>query len=98
MEEKTEGVRRLTLVDNPHEGPRAIEFRVMAQRHIQEACEDEQRAYVRDILRGCRVYGITRYVVRSSGMSLLLGEEPDLARLARWVQFVREVQAEKEWV
>ena len=95
MEDKIEGVRRLALEGHSQE-PRAIEFRVMAQRHIQEAAEDEQKAYVRDILRGCRAHGITRYVLRSSGMSLLLGGEPDLARLARWVQLVREVQTEKE--
>jgi uroporphyrinogen-III decarboxylase len=97
MEDKIEGLRRLALESLPQAGPRAIEFRVMAQRHIQEATEDEQKAYVRSILHGCRVYAITRYVVRSSGMSLLLGGEPDLAKLARWVQLVREVQAEKEW-
>jgi uroporphyrinogen-III decarboxylase len=96
MEDKTEGIQRLALEGHP-QGPRATEFRVMAQRHIQEATEDEQKAYVRDILRGCRANRITRFVVRSSGMSILLGGEPDLARLARWVQLVREVQAEKEW-
>jgi hypothetical protein len=96
MEDKAEGLAALAAGGDP-DGPRAIEFRVMAQRHIQEAAESDQRAYVRSILHGCREHGITRYVVRSSGMSLLLGGEPDLARLARWVELVREVQAEKDW-
>ncbi len=76
-------------------GPRAVEFRVMAKRHIQEASEQEQKNYVRGILAACRQDGIQRYVIRSSGMSILLGGEPDLQRLARWVQLVREVQAEE---
>ena len=55
---------------------------------------EEQRRYVRGILAACREDGIERYVIRSSGMSILLGGEPDLEKLARWVQLVREVQAE----
>lgn len=97
MEDKTEGLAGLTAAGGDPHGPRAIEFRVMAQRHIQEASEEEQKTYVRAILRGCREHGVPRYVVRSSGMSLLLGGEPDVARLARWVELVREVQAEKDW-
>jgi hypothetical protein len=76
-------------------GPRAVELRVMAKKHIQEATEDEQRAYLRAMLSACRRDGIQRYVVRSSGMSILLGGEPDLAKLARWVEIAREVQAEE---
>jgi hypothetical protein len=75
-------------------GEPAIEFRVMAKRHIQEATEAEQKEYLRAILRACRAHGVQRYVIRSSGMSVLLGGEPDLARLARWVELAREVQTE----
>jgi uroporphyrinogen-III decarboxylase len=76
-------------------GPRAVEFRVMAKRHVQESSEQEQKRYVRDIIAACRRDGIERYVIRSSGMSILLGGEPDLQKLARWVELVREVQAEE---
>jgi uroporphyrinogen-III decarboxylase len=96
MEDKAKGLAELAVAGSHPCGPRAIEFRVMAQRHIQEAAEPEQKAYIRTILRGCHAHGVTRYILRSSGMSLLLGGEPDLARLARWVDLVREVQAEKD--
>ena len=93
MEDKEAGVRGL-----PASGGKApaIEFRVMAKRHIQEAAEAEQKEYVRGIIRACRAHGVARYVIRSSGMSILLGGEPDLQKLARWVDLVREVQAEKD--
>ena len=76
--------------------PQALELRVFAKRHLQEASDQEARDYVRGILRSCRQAGVKRYVIRSSGMSLLLGAEKDLARLARWVELVREAQGERE--
>jgi Uroporphyrinogen decarboxylase (URO-D) len=97
MEDKAKGLAGLAAAGGDPHGPQAIELRVMAQRHIQEASEEEQKTYVRAMLRGCREHGVSRYVVRSSGMSLLLGGEPDVARLARWVELVRHVQAEKDW-
>lgn len=93
MEDKAEGLRRLAEAGGGI--PCTVEFRVMAQRHIQEADEAAQKAYVRSILRGCRKHGLARYVLRSSGMSLLLGAEADLAKLARWVELVRDVQTER---
>lgn len=96
MEDKAKGLAGLDVAAGDPHAPRLIEFRVMAQRHIQEASEPEQKAYIRAILRSCRAHGVTRYILRSSGMSLLLGGEPDLARLERWVELVREVQAEKD--
>jgi hypothetical protein len=94
MEDKADGLRRLRAAGGDGRGPRAIELRVMAQRHVQEASVEEQKTYIRGILDACAAHQLTRYVVRSSGMSLLLGGEADLARLARWVELVREVQAE----
>jgi hypothetical protein len=67
----------------------------MAKRHVQEATEETAKAYVRDMVAACRERGVPKYVLRSSGMSILLGGEPDLAKLARWVELVREVQSEK---
>ena len=95
MEDKAEGLKRLRAAAGGAQSPRAVEFRIMAQRHVQEASEEEQKAYVRHVLQACQDYGIARYVLRSSGMSLLLGGEADLAKLARWVEVVREVQAEE---
>ena len=94
METKADGLSGLGE-KGLRQGPRAVEFRVMAKRHIQEASEQDQKDYVRGILAACRQDGIQRYVIRSSGMSILLGGEADLQRLARWVHLVREVQAEE---
>jgi uroporphyrinogen-III decarboxylase len=107
MEDKAEGLKGLArsggsagvatggaLAAERDAGGPAIEFRVMAKRHIQEAAEAEQKEYLRSILHACRVQGVQRYVIRSSGMSILLGGEPDLAKLARWVELAREVQEE----
>jgi uroporphyrinogen-III decarboxylase len=92
MEKKADGLKGLGGKTAPA-GPRAIEFRVMAKSHIQEASDAEQKDYVRGILAACRESGIDRYVIRSSGMSILLGGEQDIRKLARWVELVREVQA-----
>lgn len=94
MEDKAEGLKRLRAASADGQDPGAVEVRIMAQRHVQEASEEEQRAYLREVIRACEDYKVTRYVLRSSGMSLLLGGDPDLAKLARWVELVREVQAE----
>jgi hypothetical protein len=99
MEDKAEGLKGMSAdgVDGaaPESWP-AVELRVMAKRHIQEASEEEQKEYVRSILRACRASRVERYVIRSSGMSILLGGERDLDSLARWVDLAREVQAEKD--
>jgi uroporphyrinogen-III decarboxylase len=94
MENKADGLRGLGEKSS-HAGQPAIEFRIMAKSHIQEASEAEQKDYLRGILVACRESGIDRYVIRSSGMSILLGGEADIVKLARWVRLVREVQAEE---
>ena len=71
-----------------------LELRVHAQRHIQQATAEEAKAYVRSMLEACRAMGIERYVIRSSGMSVLGGAAEDIRKLGRWVELVREVQAE----
>jgi uroporphyrinogen-III decarboxylase len=88
MEDKREGMKGLSR--SP-----ALELRVMAKRHVQEASEEAAKAYVRDMIAACREHSVRKYVLRSSGMSILLGGEEDLAKLARWVELVREVQSEK---
>jgi uroporphyrinogen-III decarboxylase len=87
MQDKREGMRNLSR-------PRALELRVMAKTHIQEASEEAAKAYILDMIEACRESGVKRYVIRTSGMSILLGGEEDLLKLARWVEMVREVQRE----
>jgi len=72
-----------------------LEIRVMAQNHIQECTEEESKTYIREILTECREAGIGKYVLRSSGMSIVKGGEEDVRKLARWVELAREVQAEQ---
>ncbi|MEI6873868.1 MAG: uroporphyrinogen decarboxylase family protein [Spirochaetota bacterium] len=87
MESKEEGMKGLP-------GPQVLELRVFAKPHIQEASEADQKAYVRGIVQACARRGIRKYVIRTSGMSTLLGGERDIGKLARWVELAREVQAE----
>ncbi len=87
MESKEEGMKGLA-------GPQAIEFRVFAKPHIQEADENAQRGYIRGIIQACKKRGFGKYVIRTSGMSTLLGGEKDLEKLVRWVELARETQAE----
>jgi hypothetical protein len=71
-----------------------LEIRVKAQNHIQECTEEESKAYIRDILAECNDSSIGKYVLRSSGMSIVKGAEEDVRKLAKWVELAREVQAE----
>lgn len=85
MESKKVGISR--LVRN-----QLIELRIMAQKHIQECTEEESRKYIRDILDDCADAAVDKYVIRSSGMSVINGAENDARKLARWVELVREAQ------
>jgi hypothetical protein len=71
-----------------------LELRVKAQTHIQECTEQESKAYIREILIDCKKAGIDKYVLRSSGMSVVNGAADDVKKLARWVELAREVQSE----
>ena len=61
---------------------------------MQECSEEEAKVYIRKILNDLREKNIEKYVIRSSGMSVLLGGREDIRRLARWVELVREAQEE----
>lgn len=87
MEDKEAGMKLLS-------SPQTLELRVFAKPHIQEADEAAQKAYVRGIVEACARNGIQKYVIRTSGMSTLLGGERDFEKLARWVELAREAQAE----
>jgi hypothetical protein len=89
MEDKAAGIAGLRR-------PQALELRVFAKRHLQEASDEEAREYVRGMLRSCRAAGVGKYVIRSSGLSVLLGAQKDLARLTRWVEVVREAQGSEK--
>ncbi|MEI6389416.1 MAG: hypothetical protein WCQ50_22650, partial [Spirochaetota bacterium] len=87
MESKEEGIKGLNR-------PQTLELRVFAKPHIQEADEASQKAYVRSIVEACARHGVEKYVIRTSGMSTLLGGEKDIEKLERWVHLAREAQAE----
>lgn len=86
MESKLDGIKGL-------EKPQTVEFRVFAKPHIQECSEEDSKEYVRGIIEDCGRNDIERYVIRSSGMSIIFGGEKDMKKLGRWVELVREVQA-----
>ncbi|MEE8441123.1 MAG: hypothetical protein V3S41_05325, partial [Spirochaetia bacterium] len=71
-----------------------LELRVKAQNHVQECTEEESKDYIKEILSECKEAGIDKYVLRSSGMSIVKGASEDVRKLARWVELVRDVQAE----
>jgi uroporphyrinogen-III decarboxylase len=87
MEDKLAGLNGLNR-------NQTLEIRVMAQTHVQQCSEEESKAYIRTILEECRSSGIDKYVLRSSGMSVVDGAATDAKKLGRWVELVREVQKE----
>lgn len=87
IEDKEEALESL-------EKDQAVELRVMAQKHVQSGSEEEKKQYIRNIIQSCTKNEISRYVIRSSGMSVVNGGENDLKQLSRWVELVREVQNE----
>jgi uroporphyrinogen-III decarboxylase len=70
----------------------SVEFRVFAQPYIQECTEQESKDYILKLLADCRDERIKKYVIRTSGMSVLLGAQTDFNKLSRWVEIVREAQ------
>jgi hypothetical protein len=66
MEDKVAGIGGLRA-------PQTLELRVFAQHHIQECSEEESKSYIRQIVEDCRKGDISRYIIRSSGMSVILG-------------------------
>ena len=85
MKDKHEGIIGLN-----REQP--IEFRVFAQPYIQECTESESKEYLIKLLADCKDERIKKYVIRTSGMSVLLGAEKDFNKLTRWVEIVRAAQ------
>jgi uroporphyrinogen-III decarboxylase len=69
----------------------AVEVRVRAQQHVQEAEDTDVAEYMGDIAVSLMKKGVERYVIRSSGMSILLGTDEDLRKLRKWVEITREV-------
>lgn len=87
MEDKGLGIKGLKR-------EQVVEFRVKAQTHVQQCTDEGAKEHVRKIIRHCKEASIQSYVLRSSGMSVVFGADKDLQKLARWVELVREVQAE----
>jgi hypothetical protein len=70
------------------------ETRFAADRLVQKATEEQIREYITETICACRETGLEKYVLRVSGMSLLLGAEEDLRKLQTWIRVTRAVQNE----
>jgi hypothetical protein len=86
MEDKGPGLRAMRK-STP------VEVRVRAQGHVQEADEADMARYMSDILTLLGEKKVDRYVLRTSGMSVLLGAEQDLMKLKKWIDITRTVMA-----
>jgi uroporphyrinogen-III decarboxylase len=73
---------------------RPTEIRFAADRLVQTASEDRIRQYITETICACQAAGMEKYVLRVSGMSLLLGAEEDLRKLQTWIRVTRAVQDE----
>jgi len=69
-----------------------IEFRVLAQKYIQGADQDTMRKYMYEIIHYCKKKNLEKYILRTSGMSTLLGAEKDLLKLREWIEVSRDIQ------
>jgi len=87
MENKKKGLGRLDK-----EIP--IECRILAQKHIQNANSKEVEIYMRGIIQEFKKRKIKKYVLRSSGMSTLLGAKKDIKKLSQWIEITRKLQIE----
>jgi uroporphyrinogen-III decarboxylase len=86
MEDKSIGLANL-------EKDTVLEFRVLAQKHIQGADETEMKEYMQNILQNCKEEKLNKYILRTSGMSTLLGVEEDIRKLVEWIRISRDLQA-----
>ena len=87
MEDKEKG-----LVKLDKEIP--IECRISAQKHIQSANSKEREIYMRKIIQEFKRRKIKKYILRSSGMSILLGAKKDIKKLREWIEIARKLQIE----
>ena len=71
-----------------------IECRILAQKHIQNANSKEVEIYMRGIIQEFKKRKIKKYVLRSSGMSTLLGAKKDIKKLSQWIEITRKLQIE----
>jgi len=71
-----------------------IEFRVLAQKHIQINNEKDIENYMRKILISSKKKNINNYVLRTSGMSTYLGAKEDIKKIQNWISITRKLQSE----
>jgi uroporphyrinogen-III decarboxylase len=71
-----------------------LEIRVLASKYIQNAAENEIKDYMKNIISSCKKFNIKKYILRSSGMSVLNGSLEDLKKLRNWIKITRDVQKE----
>lgn len=70
------------------------EIRFAADRLVQKADEGQIREYVAETIRICQETKLEKYVLRVSGMSLLLGAQEDLQKMQTWIRVAKSVQEE----
>lgn len=85
MEDKSIGMDNLDI-DIP------IELRILAQKYIQNADKEAMGKYMQNILQNCKDRNLNKYILRTSGMSTLLGAEKDLRKLREWIEVSRVLQ------
>jgi uroporphyrinogen-III decarboxylase len=88
MEEKSPALEKL---ENKKQ---VLELRTLAQKYIQNSTEEATLDYMRNMVSSVKKSGIEKYVLRSSGMSIVHGVNEDIRRLARWVELSRKAQEE----
>jgi uroporphyrinogen-III decarboxylase len=89
MEDKKKGLDNLS-----REMP--IECRVLAPKYIQNASIEDMKVYMKKIIKELRRKKIKKYVLRSSGMSILLGAQKDIGKLRRWIEVTKELQINRD--
>jgi len=87
-------------MEDKHEALKAIgneqpvELRTLASKYIQMADKVETQQYINNQISECKQIGLKKYVLRSSGMSKLLGADIDLNKLRGWIELTREAATE----
>jgi len=67
------------------------EIRFAADRCVQRADENEMQKFVEETVESCRECQVEKYVIRVSGLSVLLGAKKDLEKLRTWIKVARRV-------
>ena len=58
---------------------------------MQKADKIEMQKFIEETVESCRECRVEKYVIRVSGLSVLLGAKKDLEKLKTWVKVARQV-------